>query len=363
VYSATQKTSWPAQLARLAHNELSLPLIAFPGCASPLASPLAAGVRLSGESAALPFLSRACAPNEPGVHLPAGNVAIDGARTDQALSATPENPDPGHATQYPRVLPPGMSQVTAMESQNPKIVSVELGGNDILGARDGYYLPGVNVVPVSYWEAQYRQVVARVDDAAKYAVLLGLVNDVRSFPSFRTGAELWDARATFAPFNVAVSADCMDSPNLLFVAVRVPVAVATGDFYAKNGLGQYPLSCVSAPSSTGITDYVLDAHDIIAINAQLAAMNAVIHDEAKTRGFAYFPLSVLYEGAVTKPAFNAITFMTSPQPYGPYVSLDGIHPSAEGARVIAEAAANALNLTYDFNIPTSTGGAALLASH
>ena len=226
-----------------------------------------------------------------------------------------------------------------------------------------YYLPGVNVVPFPFWESQYRQVVARVDAAAKYAVLLGLVSDVRSFPSFRTGAELWDARATFAPFNVAVSADCMNSTNLLFIAVRVPVAVATGAAYARGGLGPYPLSCASAPSSTGITDYVLEAADIIAVNAQLAAMNAVIHDEAATRGFAYFPLSVLYEDVVTKPPFNAITFMTSTQPYGPYVSLDGIHPSAEGARVIADAAANALNLTYHFNIPYSSGTASLLASH
>jgi lysophospholipase L1-like esterase len=362
VWSATQQTSWPAQLARLAHSELSLPLISFPGCASPLETTLSTGVRLSGEPAGLSFLSRQCAPNEPGVVLPAGNVAIDGARTGQALTATPENPDPGHATQYPRVLPPGMSQVTAMESQNPKIVSVELGGNDILGAKDGFYRPGINVVPVAYWEPQYREVAARVDAATKHAVLVGLVDDVRSFPSFRTGAELWNARATFAPFNVAMSADCTNSTNLLFVAVRVPVAVATGAYYGANGLGIYTLSCANAPSSTAIVDYVLDATDVAAVNAQLAAMNAVIRNEAATRGFAYFPLGALYEGVVTKPPFNAITLMTSTQPYGPYISLDGIHPSAEGARVIADAAATALNATYHLNIPTSTGASALFAS-
>ena len=63
-------------------------------------------------------------------------------------------------------------------------------------------------MPVSAWEPQYREVVARVDAAAKHAVLVGLPNDVRSFPAFRTGAELWNVRATFAPFNVAISADC-----------------------------------------------------------------------------------------------------------------------------------------------------------
>ena len=357
VYAATQQTSWPAQLARLAHRELSLPLIRSTGCAAPFASPLATGRRISGEAAGLPFAQRLCMENEAGVVLPTGNVAIDGARTGHALAATPENPDPGHAMQYPRVLPPGMSQVTAMESQNPKIVSVELGGTDILGASHGFYLPGVNVVPVSVWEPQFRQVAARVDAATKHAVLVGLVDDVRSFPAFRTGAELWNARATFAPFNVAIATNCENSTNLLFVPFIVPTAVGTGSYYRNNNLGVYTQSCANAAAPT--EDYILDAADVAAVNTQLAAMNAVILDEAQTRGFAYFPLGALYEGAVTKPAFNAITVMTTAQPYGPYISLDGIHPSAEGARVIADAAAMALNATYKLGIPTTT--AALFA--
>lgn len=359
VYAATQQTSWPAQLAQLAHRDLSLPLIQAPGCSAPFSAPLVTFSRLSGESAGLPFLQRQCAPNEEGVVLPTGNVAIDGARTIHALTATPENPDPGHATQYPRVLAPGMSQVTAMESQNPKIVSVELGGNDILGASHGFYAPGVNVVPVSAWEPAYRAVVARVDAAAKHAVLVGLVNDVRSFPAFRTGAEFWNARATFAPFNIAINANCENSVNLLFVPYIVPVAVATGAAYNRNGLGAYTLSCADTPFPA--EDYILDAAGIAATNAQLAAMNAVIQDEARTRGFAYFALGALYEDVVTKPAFSAVAVMTTAQPYGPYISLDGIHPSAEGQRVLADAAATALNETYHFGIPTSAGTPAVFA--
>ena len=104
---------------------------------------------------------------------------------------------------------------------------------------------------------------------------------------------------------------------------------------------------------------MLDANDVAGVNAQLAAMNAVIRDEATKRGFAYFPLGALYEDVVTKAPLNAVTLMTSPQPYGPYISLDGIHPTAEGSRVLADAAAKALNDTYHLGIPTS--GAASLA--
>jgi len=130
---------------------------------------------------------------------------------------------------------------------------------------------------------------------------------------------------------------------------------------ALSGMGPYTFSCANAPSSTGIEDYALDPTDVVAVNAQLAAMNAVIRNEAETRGFAYFPLGALYERVVTKPPLNAVAVMTTAQPYGPYISLDGIHPSADGQRVLADAAATALNSTYRLNIPTSTGALAYFA--
>jgi len=353
--AASQQTSWVAQLANLAKRPMTLPLISGFGCGSLLKAPLALGVRESGEPAGASLLQRQCAPNEDGVQLPTQNLAIDGANTDEALHATPESPDPSHAPQYSRILPPGKSQVTALEALNAKLVSVELGGNDILGARYGVYPSATEVVPVAVWEPQYREVIRRVAAVTKEAVLVGLLNDVRSFPSFRTGDEIYQARATFAPFNVIVSSNCENSTNLIFVAVRVPVAAATGAAYAANQLGPYTFSCQNAPSFTNIQDYVLDANDVAGVNAQLAAMNAVIQDEAAKHGFAYFPLGALYEDVVTKAPFNAVTLMTSQQPYGPYISLDGIHPTAEGSRVLADAAAQALNNTYNLGIPLSGG--------
>jgi hypothetical protein len=357
VLGASQETSWPAQLARLAHRELSLPRIAFPGCGAPLAAPLASGLRISREPAAAPLAERVCAPNDTGVTLPAGNVAIVGARTDQALLATPEAPDPNYAPVYSRVLAAGQSQITAMEALDPKIVSVELGANEILGVRDGAYVPGQTVVPVGAWAPVYRAVVDRVDRAARRAVLVGLIDDARSFPSFRAGAELWAARATFAPFHVQVSDDCAGSENVLFVPVRVPLAAAQGAARARAGLSPAVLSCANAPAAapdgSAIRDYVLSPAEVAQANAQLAAMNAVIRAEAERRGFAYFALGALYERANRKAPFSAVTLLTSPQPYGPLISLDGLHPSAAGHAVLAAAAADALNARYRLGIPTS----------
>jgi hypothetical protein len=41
-------------------------------------------------------------------------------------------------------------------------------------------------------------------------------------------------------------------------------------------------------------------------------------------------------------------------PYGQYVSLDGVHPNAQGYQEMANAAADALNSTYGFAIPLNT---------
>jgi len=369
VNAGSQQTSWPAQLARLANRELSLPLIGGPGCGAPLVAPLAWGLRVGGESAGTSFLSRTCAQNEPGVTLPAGNVAISGARTIHALSATPEAPDPNYAPLYQRVLPPGMSQVAAMEAQNPKIVSVELGANEILGVHRGAYVPGQTFVPVAFWAPDYRRVLDRVEAQTKKAVVVGLIDHVINFPSFRTGAELWAANATFAPFHVTVSEDCGVAPgsdNALFVPVRVLLAAATGAARLQQGLSPYVLSCANAPPTDGngvvILDYVLSPAELTAIDAQFAQMNAIIRAEAESRGFAYFALSAVYEEAVIKAPFNAITMLTSAEPFGPFVSLDGLHPSAEGARVLADAAAEALNVRYNMNIPTSNAAPFLAMS-
>ena len=133
-----QAQSWTAQLAQLADREQSLPLIAFPGCRSPLRAPLGTGARLSGEGAGQNPLTLTCAPNEDGVTLPAQNVSVASARTSEVLTATPESKaGTEYGPLYGRILAPGTTQLQAALSQKPKFISVELGGNEVLGARSG----------------------------------------------------------------------------------------------------------------------------------------------------------------------------------------------------------------------------------
>lgn len=354
VYEAGQRTAWPVQLAAMAHRTLTIPLIQSPGCQSPLIETLSRNLRLSGESASA---SSVCAPNAPGVELPAGNVAISAALTSDALSKTPETAVPtdwGGGQIYARVLAPGQSQVTAMLAQNPKIVSVELGANELLKARGGLVIAGVTVVPYEAWEPQYDAVIDAVrKSGAKYVVLVGLMDGATSFPAFRTGADMWKASSEFARFHVHVSQDCENNDNLLLTPVIVPTIVAQGAAAAHDGDPMPELSCADVP---GTVDYVLTPADRDALTTQLRRMSARIRAIAAENGYAYFDLDELYALRVAKTAFSVTTLMFSPTPFGINISLDGFHPSASGQRVLAEAAARALNATYGLGIPLEPDG-------
>ena len=79
-------------------------------------------------------------------------------------------------------------------------------------------------------------------------------------------------------------------------------------------------------------------------------MNATIQSEAAARGYAFVSLDVLFANPAARPPFNVATVFTSAQPFGPLLSLDGVHPNAAGQSLIAEAAARALNQRYNLGI-------------
>ncbi len=346
VRAASQAQSWPAQLSAKFKRTLTQPYISGFGCRAPLAAPLASGVRISGEAAAQPAASAQCEPLEPEVELPVRNVAISGATTLNALSTTPEtHPDAFYQKLYPRVLPPGQTQLSVMQAIDPTFVSVEFGANEVLVSRSGIAIPGATIFPFTQWTQLYTALVDAARAETQFGVLVGLINDAATFPGFRRGSEIWADRLTLlGGFNVSVDANCDASANLIFVPVRVPTAVAAGLAARQNGLPPVPFSC--ADGGTGVQDFVLTPAEAAIVNGQMQQMTAFISAAAARIGYATFDLEALYGRADLKPPFSTVQLMTSAQPYGPYISLDGIHPNAAGHAVLAEAAVRAINTLY-----------------
>lgn len=342
--AASQRQSWPAQLARLGHREMTLPLIALPGCNVPLRAPLASGVRIDGS----PATGFTCAPNEEGVTLPANNVAVDGTRVAEALFG-PNPADPQRVAKHSRILPAGMTQVGAMKAQNPKLVSVEMGANELLGVRGGILVPYVTVVPFETFRAQYDQLLDEVASVQPKAVVLaGLISDVGTFPAFRAGKELFDNRAELVAYGIVILPGCggANAGNLIFAPVKIPTLAAMA---RATGQPQF-YDCADVP---GTVDYTLTPGDRATVNTLLAQMNAHIQQQAEARGWAHFRLGELYEAPGVRVEYSAHQqFRSLDAPYGHFISFDGYHPSALGQTMLAQAAARALNAKYGMEIPT-----------
>ncbi len=67
-------------------------------------------------------------------------------------------------------------------------------------------------------------------------------------------------------------------------------------------------------------------------------MNTFITAQATANGYATFSLGALYDTAKDGVTFDLTTILTSPTPFGPKMSLDGIHPSLAGQQVLMAAA-------------------------
>jgi hypothetical protein len=354
----SQQQDWTKLLAHQAFAAYSQPLIQSPGCFSPFIAPLQFNKRLSGISAsARPDTSRAdTACVAFGTYtLPTNDVGIDGANTYDALRITPESAaveTVKRRRQYRLVLPPKKSQVTSMMMQNPTLVSVELGANEVLGVTTGLMLPAAayrtpfTYVPNAVWQPVYAQVLDSVKQTGAKALLVGVPN-ISSIVSFRTGDELWQDRAEFAAFGVVVNADCQGNANLIFVPSKVGTAVGTA---AATGTA-FNLSCTDAP---GTQDQILTPADVTTITGVIAGMNTYIQDQASQNGWAFLDLNaVLAKAIATRGTYSVVKQLQCVRPYGQYISLDGVHPNVQGYQEMANAAAEALNATYGFAIPTN----------
>ena len=354
----TQQGDWTKLLAQQAFGSYTQPLIAPPGCFSPLVAPLQFSRRLSGISAtanpATSIPDTTCAPF--GTYaLPRNDVGIDGANVYDALRVTPETAAVDglkRRRQYRAVLPPGKSQVTAMLMQNPTLVSVELGANEVLGVTTGLMLPAARYrvpytfVPNAIWQPVYTEVLDSVKKTGAKALLVGVPN-VSNIVSFRTGDELWQNRAEFGTFGVVVNADCQGNANLIFVPIKVATAVGT----ARATGTAFNLSCTDSP---GTQDNILTPADVATITALVAGMNTYIQSQASANGWAFFDLNaVLAKAMANRGAYSVVKQLGCNTPYGQFVSLDGVHPNVQGYQEMANAAAVALNTTYGFEIPTN----------
>jgi lysophospholipase L1-like esterase len=359
VFYATQQTAWPALLAhQVFATKFTTPMLQGPGCYSPLIAPLQFTRRLSG--AAYPAFNaqdQVCALLGT-ITLPTNNVAVDGATTYHALRITPEStvttPITVDSDQrkrlYKAVLAPGKSQVTSMMAQNPTLVSVELGANEalrtvtngILIAAAAYRQPDntYTYFPANVWQPQYDAIVDSVAKTGAKALLVS-VPLIPNIVGVYSGNDFYQDRAAFASFGITVSPDCDANTNSIFAFTKVLVALGSQK--------PYTFSCTNNPSAA---DFILTPSDTTFVNGLIRQMNSHIQSQAAAHSWAYLELNTALATFIAKKTpFSLSKFLSCNRPFGQYIGLDGVHPSLDGQQAIANAAADALNTQYGFEIP------------
>jgi hypothetical protein len=81
----------------------------------------------------------------------------------------------------------------------------------------------------------------------------------------------------------------------------------------------------------------------------MAQMNARMETRASENGYAFFKLSAVYD--LPKVSFSMYDVLFSSNPFGPYMSLDGVHPNGAGQGILTSAAVQAINARYGLSIP------------
>lgn len=360
VYYASQQHAWPALLAHQAFaTKFTAPLIQGPGCYSPLIAPLQFQRRLSGAQypAIIPATDQTCALLGI-ITLPTNNVAIDGATTYAALRVTPETTAVAPANVesdqrkrlYKAVLAPKNSQVTEMMAQNPTLVSVELGANEVLRTvTGGILIPAAayrqpdntfTFYPITLWQPQYDAIVDSVAKTGAKALLVS-VPLIPSLVGVYPGDDFFQQAAAFQSFGIIVNADCQGNTNLIYGFGKVLTALGSPK--------PFNFSCTNNPAAA---DFILTSADTAFVDDLIRQMNTHIQAAAAAHSWAYLDLNgSLASFVAAKSRFSLSAFLTCTRPFGQYISLDGIHPTADGQQEIANAAANALNSTYGFEIP------------
>lgn len=361
INDSTQLRAYPVLLARQAGAEafFTPPLLSKPGCPPPLVAPFSTQV-LGGAQAPPCALRVRPTARVNNLAVPAANIAslLDVDVAANALTT---------------FVLGGESQLDRMRELQPTLVSVWIGNNDALGA--GLTGNPAALTPLAAFEASLDGTVAAIqqtpagaDDAV---VLIGVV-DPTVVPALLPGvfAFLVKQNPQTAPLlPQSVSATCapvtptgQPNPNA-FNSVSLLVTTS----------GAPEISC--APDAP----FVLTPAEAVQISQRVAEYNAAIEARAAANGWIYVDPNDILAPRLADPdqirkcqqlpaalqtgnpqAILAAVAASCPSPdpsvgFGALISHDGIHPSSQAHRLVANAIIAELNATFGLSIPQVTG--------
>ncbi len=347
INDSTQREAYPVLLARQMQTPFAIPVLAGPGCEPPIVN-IQTGARVGGSTAAGQCLLRVA----DSVSRTLNNVAVPGALALDPYSATSPS-----ANLLTTLILGGRSQVQRALEQQPTFASLWIGNNDVLQAAATGLLtptPGVSrgVTLVAEFTEQFNRTVDSLIAGAPAleGVLIGVVN-VTAAPV------LFPASALFNPgFRAGFDQFAGQAITLLPSCTPTTTSLISFAILQQIRSGSHPpvIGCTrNSLPGTPIGDiFVLDTDELASLSATVAAFNGAIEAKAAAEGLAYWdpnPALLQLRAGGQVPAVPNLASAT--QPFGEYISLDGVHPAGPTHVLIANGLIQAINAHYGTTLP------------
>jgi lysophospholipase L1-like esterase len=355
INDSTQSRSYAALVAAAMGTSFTIPRLNMPGCPPPFLNNVSqTRVNLPGLP---PATGTTCYLRQ--TNLTPNNVGVPFARVIEALDnlAQPHS----RANALTLLFLGGRTQVEAMAEQNPTFVSLWIGNNDALGPLTNLENPGRldSLTPVNTFTAQYAQILDAIEAEGAEAILLS-VADVSVIPYASRGATYWCIKnlpacgvfpAAFPP-TFTVNNNCAPDaaiPGSKGDSVLVPWPIGVPRIAAAAAGSNTTIDC-------SVDTDVVTATEYAGLRNAVAGYNAFIQSEATARGFAYLDVNIALGAAVIAgviPPFPDLSAALGGGNvgFGPFFSLDGVHPSTVAHRVVADSVASVINQKYGTTLP------------
>lgn len=360
INDSTQQRAFPVLLAAAAGADFTIPHLNMPGCPSPYLNN-ALKTHVGGiPDATYRSICFGRVSNTGDIN----NVAVPGAGIQDMFSnfATPVS----IYEQLSAFFLGGRTEIQAMQQKRPTLISLEIGPNDVLGALLATN-PGdpAEITSLATFQTNLTNLLDSLDVTGA-DVAIFTVPDVTVIPYASSGATYWCLRNGVCP-----GVPQQLPPGLTVNNNCAPAAVvpgAKGDSTLVPWVVGLPRVFAAAQGAPGqVIDCSVDA-DVV-LPAEYAQMrnavvgfNTAIITEATARGYAVVDMNAILIAArlagAIPPFPNTSAVSTGGSiTFGPFISLDGFHPTTAAHRVLADSLASALNAKYGTTLPVPICGA------
>ena len=343
INDSTQRQSFARLLATQMGTPYRYAALTLPGCPPPIDN-FMTQTRVGG---GMPVCSARALTSVTEV---LNNVAVPDAQTWD-----PTSPGTTASNALTTIILGGKTQVQRALDAQPTFVSVWFGGNDVLQAAYTGVLattPGVSIgirtTPAEF-QANYDLLLSQLigGNPDLKGVIIG-VPKVSSLPLMTLGAIIAGSPVAQATIDavagkpVTIDANCTGSTSLVTLPLLLP--------RIRAGILPAQISCLPGvdPLDPRVGNlFVHDPQEQATLNAVIDADNAYLEAKADAIGFAYWdPNPPLFAIRGTPQSLPFPNFGDATNPFGTAFSLDGVHPSAAGQRLIANSLIAAINAKY-----------------